>query len=109
MNGIEDEDRSDWFIRKKRAGNTRVGGGSGVAAVGALATSNQAPAKPTCSRQASIKSYTLPKLFSKEKNEFQKWVAMHYFGIGTFFQRVDDVHLKDARKMQARCKQDAMP
>ena len=86
MNGLEDADRPDWFKRNKRPGATSGVGG---------AKKRQA----SSSGQSSIKSYALPKMSTSAKQAFQKQIALHYFATGTPFQRIGDVHLKEAIKM----------
>jgi hypothetical protein len=87
MNGQEDADRPDWYERNKKKG--AVSKPASAALVKSVSSS----------RQSSIKSYSVPKLTAKEKHEFQKQIAMHYFATGTSFQRIEDVHLKEAIKM----------
>ena len=54
---------------------------------------------PSFSHQTLINQYALPKLSIKQKQEFQKNMAMHYYATGTSFQRIEDFHLKNAIKL----------
>lgn len=45
-----------------------------------------------------IKAYALPRVSMKEKQAFQKNMTLHFYAIGTSFQRNENVHLKDAIK-----------
>jgi Protein of unknown function (DUF 659) len=85
MNGTEDADRPDWYIRN---GKSR--------------TSQQQRTVPSnskssgSSRQSSMKEFTLPAVSAYEKIQFQQHIAKHFYATGTPFQRVEDVHLVQA-------------
>ena len=83
MNGMEDCNRPDWFIRNKKKGKT----------VASLSNT------PSFSHQTLINQYALPKLSIKQKQEFQKNMAMHYYATGISFQCIEDFHLKNAIKL----------
>ncbi|KAH6576100.1 hypothetical protein BASA62_001646 [Batrachochytrium salamandrivorans] len=72
----------DWYVRNKKKCKT------------VSSSSNT----PNSSHQASIKQYALSKLSVKQKQEFHKHMAMHYYATGTSFQRIEDLHLKNAIK-----------
>jgi Protein of unknown function (DUF 659)/hAT family C-terminal dimerisation region len=88
MNGFDYTERPEWFSSKKRA--TADPGGCDM-----LATM----CPPSTSRQSSIWAYGLPKVAVKNKQQFQEHMAMHFYATGTSFQRIDDVHLKEAIKV----------
>ncbi|KAJ1340196.1 hypothetical protein BSLG_005189 [Batrachochytrium salamandrivorans] len=83
INGMKDYDRPDWYVWNKKKCKT------------VLSSSNT----PNSSHQASIKQYALSKLSVKQKPEFHKHTAMHYYATGTSFQRIEDLHLKNAIKL----------
>ncbi|KAH9275053.1 hypothetical protein BASA83_002767 [Batrachochytrium salamandrivorans] len=83
MNGMENCNRPDWYVRNKKKCKT------------VLSSSNT----PNSSYQASIKQYALAKLSVKQKKEFHKHMAMHYYATGTSFQRIENLHLKNAIKL----------
>ena len=76
MNGMEDCNRPDWFIRNKKKGKT----------VASLSNT------PSFSHQTLINQYALPKLSIKQKQEFQKNMAMHYYATWISFQCIEDFH-----------------
>jgi hypothetical protein len=48
------------------------------------------------SLQSSIKQYALSAISKTQKTELQKHMALHYYATGNSFQRVEDLHLKNA-------------
>ncbi|KAH6586484.1 hypothetical protein BASA50_000439 [Batrachochytrium salamandrivorans] len=82
MNVMKDCNHPDWYVRNKKKCKT------------VSSSSNT----PNSSHQASIKQYALSKLSVKQKQEFHKHMAMHYYATGTSFQRIEDLHLKNAIK-----------
>ncbi|KAJ1330430.1 hypothetical protein BSLG_009564 [Batrachochytrium salamandrivorans] len=74
--------RPDWYVRNKKKCKT------------VSSSSNT----PSSSHQASIKQYALSKLSVKQKQKFHKHMAMHYYATGTSFQRIENLHLKNAIK-----------
>ena len=82
MYGMEDSNHPNWYIWNKKKGKT------------VISLSNT----PSSSHQISINQYTLPKLPIKQKQEFQKHMAMYYYATGTSFQCIEDIHLKNAIK-----------
>ncbi|KAH9275445.1 hypothetical protein BASA83_002219 [Batrachochytrium salamandrivorans] len=82
MNEMENCNHPDWYVRNKKKCKT------------VSSSSNT----PNSSHQASIKQYALSKLSVKQKQEFHKHMAMHYYATGTSFQRIEDLHLKNAIK-----------
>jgi hypothetical protein len=50
----------------------------------------------TC--QTSIKAYALTAISKNEKEQFQAQIAMHYYDMGTLFQQLKGMHLKDELK-----------
>ncbi|KAH9276817.1 hypothetical protein BASA83_000328 [Batrachochytrium salamandrivorans] len=79
---MEDYDRPDWYVRNKKKCKT------------VSSSSNT----PNSSHQTSIKQYALSKLSVKQKPEFHKHMAMHYYATGTSFQRIENLHLKNVIK-----------
>ncbi|KAJ1330272.1 hypothetical protein BSLG_009587 [Batrachochytrium salamandrivorans] len=81
INGMKNFNRPDWYVRNKK--NKTVSSSSNT---------------PSSSHQASIKQYALSKLSVKQKQKFHKHMAMHYYATGTSFQRIENLHLKNAIK-----------
>ncbi|KAH6596166.1 hypothetical protein BASA50_005206 [Batrachochytrium salamandrivorans] len=82
INGMKNFNRPDWYVRNKKKCKT------------VSSSSNT----PSSSHQASIKQYALSKLSVKQKQKFHKHMAMHYYATGTSFQRIENLHLKNAIK-----------
>ena len=76
MMGTDIAERPQWFEAKK------------------VKTANHKP-----QQQASITQYTLPPMSTKQKNEFQETIALHYYVTGTSFQRVEDNNFSKAIHM----------
>jgi hypothetical protein len=75
MNGLNDDERPDWYRRNKKGGATNK----------AAADSQRGKSQASSNIQSSIKSFALPKVTGSMKQEFQKQMALHYFATGTSF------------------------
>lgn len=83
MNGIEDPDRLNWYLRNKK--RTKKNAVESVDILG---------------RQTSMKQFTVLAVTKQERDKFQKHVEMHFYATGMHFQRVEDVHLQEAIRTQ---------
>jgi hypothetical protein len=86
MNDMEDGERPEWYRRNKKGVTQPVPVVKNVRSVSGVSSS----------LQSSIKQYALPTVSKTQKVEFQKQMALHYYATGTSFQRVKDLHLKNA-------------
>jgi hypothetical protein len=82
MNGMEEDKRPAWYTANKKP-RTPLS-----TTVSVLKSS----VAPSSSRQRSIKEFTILVVSKQQKVQFQKHIAMHYYAIGSSFQRVKDVH-----------------
>ncbi|BBN18355.1 hypothetical protein MPTK1_8g01890 [Marchantia polymorpha subsp. ruderalis] len=89
MNGLNDDERPDWYRQNKKGGATNK----------AAVDSQRGKSQAVSSIQSSIKSFALPKVTGSMKQAFQKQMVLHYFATCTLFQRIEDVHFKEAIKI----------
>ena len=108
MNGMEIDDRPDWyntFKMKKRARLSETMRGAGSTA--GFHTPNYAsPASISSNmtssatrRTSSIKDHLLPKMNASTKERFEQAIAMHYYTTGTSFKRIEEPNLAVAIKI----------
>ncbi|KAH9555571.1 hypothetical protein CY35_08G121300, partial [Sphagnum magellanicum] len=86
MNGMEDDKRPEWYCRNKKGATRPV----------PIAKNARSVSSVSSSLQSSIKQYALLAISKTHKAKFQKHMAIHYYATGTSFQRVKDLHLKNA-------------
>ncbi len=86
MNNMEDDERPEWYRRNKKGATRPV----------PLAKNARSVSGVSSSLQSSIKQYALSVVSKTQKAKFQKHMALHYYTTGTSFQRVEDLHLKNA-------------
>jgi len=86
MNDMEDNERPEWYRCNKK----------GVVWPMPIAKNARSVSGVSSSLQSLIKQYALLTISKTQKAEFQKHIVIHYYVMGSSFQLVKDLHLKNA-------------